>query len=117
MDREMSLDLYLYVDCDDAGDGEEHTLTLADFNITHNVAEMWRQAGCYEALYESHGRIAGDFIDSLNEAVKAMRADPEKFSVLDATNGWGTYSDAFPWLQSVRDAFERYPKAKIRVSR
>lgn len=113
----MSLDICLYVDAADAGDGEQRTLTLADFNMTHNVADMWRAAGCYEALYESDGHTAGQYRETLRDAVRAMQADPDKYRAMDASNGWGTYSDALPWLLNVWHAFESYPKAKIRVSR
>lgn len=113
----MSLDIRLYVECNDAGDGEQHTLTLAEFNITHNVAPMWHEAGCYFALYESHGCIAGSFVRDLDNAVKAMLADPDKYRALNAKNGYGTYPEALQWLQEVRNAFKRYPLATISISR
>jgi hypothetical protein len=113
----VSLDISLYVNCEDAGDGEQHTLTLFESNMTHNVSPMWREAGCFDALYESHGQVAGRYIEALNAAVASMSSDPARYRALDPKNGWGSYVTAFPWLQEVRNAFERYPKAKICVSR
>lgn len=49
----VSLDIWAEVDpCDQCGRGAD---TVFSFNYTHNVAPMWRLAGCYAALYESAG--------------------------------------------------------------
>lgn len=112
----MSLDFYLYLRCEDAGDGEEHRLHLLDKNITHNVSAMWRKAGCYEALYDSDGDRAKDHLESVQAAITAMLGDPKGYRELEPDNGWGDYSGAVEWLQEVRDAMERYPLARIRVS-
>jgi hypothetical protein len=111
----MSLDIELYIKCEDAGDGEEHCHTLpgCDWNYTHNVSDMWREAGCYEALYESNDKRAREILPDLQKAVQAMTDDPEKYKDMNPPNGWGDYSSALSWLQEIRSACERYPNARI----
>lgn len=112
----MSLDFSLYLKCEDAGDGQEHIKELLDMNITHNVAPMWREAGCYEALYKSEGDLAKDHVDAVSKAVLFMLADREKYEEMNPSNGWGDYEGALKWLQEVRNAMERYPLSRIHVS-
>lgn len=110
----MSLDISLEMDpCPYCGRGSEEVFSS---NITHNLGAMWREAGCYEALYESHGRRAKVYIAVLDRAVALMEADPPRFEKHNAPNGWGLYKHAFPWLREVRNAFRRHPNATIRVS-
>lgn len=111
----MSLDFSLYLNCEDAGDGEQHSLDVLDKNITHNVSRMWREAGCYEALYKSEGDRAKDHLEAVQKAITAMLGDPQKYKAMEPDNGWGDYRGAVEWLQEVRDAMEQYPLARIHV--
>lgn len=113
----MSLDFDL-VAIFDAGhaDGPVRR-SIVDYNITHNVSRMWRRAGCYEALYESHGKAALDVVPALEEAVRRMRAEPDEYRKLDAPNGWGVYEQALGWLENVLADCKAYPLAVIEVSR
>ena len=112
----MSLDIYLEMKVDTGGN-EPYELELAWKNITHNVSPMWSKAGCYEALYESHGKPASEYIEVLRAAVADMEAKPDEYKALDASNGWGRYIHALPWLQEWLEACEKHPKATIYVSR
>lgn len=113
----MSLDFDL-VAVFDAGhaDGPVRR-SILEHNITHNISCMWRRAGCYEALYESHGKLAQDVVPVLEEAVRRMRAEPDEYRKLDSPNGWGTYRKALPWLESVLADCKEYPLAVIEVDR
>ena len=56
-------------------------------NITHNVAVMWRVAGCYDALYNSHGKKASEIIQSLTDALKDMTGNKKKYMAMNPPNG------------------------------
>jgi len=88
-----------------------------DTNITHNISPMWHKAGVYEALYESEGKRPGDYIEAVRAGVADMKAKPDEYNALNASNGWGTYKDALPFLEEVLEAFCKYPDGRIMVSR
>lgn len=104
----MSLDIYLEA---------TRVVYVYGANYTHNVAPMWRLAGCYDALYMSDGERAHNRTAELRAAVAAMEADPAKYQALDAPNGWGTYETALEFLKATLAAFEANPDATIRVSK
>lgn len=103
----MSIDIYLSVE----------GVCVYDCNITHNLAPMWRAAGVWNALYESHGQRAVAIRKMVDAGVAAMRADPAKFRKLDSPNGWGIYEHALPFLEGLAEALARFPLAVIEVSR
>lgn len=125
----MSLDFHLYeattperrvVPCPHCGQPTEEAVepaVLFSTNITHNLGPMWREAGVRDALYESNGKPAADVIPALAEGVAAMSRDPARFRKFNASNGWGTYDDALPWLRNVLAACKEHPTAIIRISR
>lgn len=86
-------------------------------NITHNVTPMWEKAGVYEALYESDGKRAAEFVEALQKGVAHFRANYSEYQKLDSPNGWGLAKNALPWLEEVARAFEENPDAIIGVSR
>jgi len=112
----MSLDIWLSVQAD-AGGPEPVSWQLFSANYTHNVTNMWRHAGCYDALYESHGKQAKDILLVLEQAVEKMHAEPAVYMAMDSPNGWGQYVSALPFLERVAAACREYPKAIIGVSR
>lgn len=111
----MSIDISLYLPVNTGKDVIEWC--CFDTNMTHNLAGMWRKAGCYDALYMSDGLRADRVTDAIREAVARMEASPITYEALNAENGWGTYEQALPWLRSVLAAFEEYPAAIIHVSK
>jgi|HubBroStandDraft_6_1064221.scaffolds.fasta_scaffold14344_3 hypothetical protein len=116
----MSLDIYLTVPekCPHCGGALSlETTEVFSKNITHNVAPMWRKAGVYEALYESEGKLAKEFVELLDRGVEHMRANYSEYEKLNSANGWGLAKNALPWLEQVRDAFRANPYATIHVSR
>jgi hypothetical protein len=97
-------------------DGYLHGGTeLFTANITHNVIPMWRKAGVFEALYESNGKRASDYIETLRVGVADFERNYPEYEKLNAANGWGLAENALPWLKEVFVAFERNPEAIIRV--
>lgn len=112
----MSLDLYLYAPID-VGNPEVTSVDVwSSDNVTHNLTPMWREAGCYEALYRSDGATAESVVDCLDRALADMTARPAVFRSLNPENGWGSYEGAIRFLRSTIVGFNRYPKALIRVS-
>lgn len=88
-------------------------------NITHNLWKMADAAGVYGVLWspkENNVKFARSLIKPLRQAIKVMKADPDKFRAFNAKNGWGTYDDFVPWLQELLEACEERPWARVRVS-
>ncbi len=113
----MSLDVSLYPNpCNVCGRSDEGYSS----NITHNLGGMAEAAGIYQACWrpEEIGiTTAGQLIEPLKAGLAALKADPEKFKVFNAPNGWGLYEHFVPWVEEYLAACERNPDATIRVSR
>lgn len=108
----MSLTFYLSVD--DGGDG---WFDIWEAGYTHNVTPMWRKAGVYDALYESHRQPAGQLIKALEEGAARMDADIEAYRALNPGNGWGDADSALGFLRRVLAVCKQYPRATVRISR
>lgn len=102
----MSLD-FILVDCNEVYSG----------NMTHNVTDMWREAGVYNALYNSHGLKAWLIIDQLAAGIGDMVTFPEKYKNMDSENGWGTYDRALPFLIEVYKNCKKNPGARIEIDK
>ena len=115
----MSLDIYLQKTrkcphC--AHDIDDEPRKVYSANITHNLSRMWEAAGVRDALYESDGKTAADILSVLEQGLEDMRADPARFEKFNASNGWGTYGDAVPFLADLVLACRKNPSAVVRVS-
>lgn len=107
----MSLDLWLTIDaCNHCGGGGQ---TVHDANITHNLTDMWRAAGVYDALYMSEGKRAEEILPVLEVGVEYMQRNPEECARFNAPNGWGLYEHALPFLEKFTSACRACPKAKV----
>jgi hypothetical protein len=91
--------------------------TVVDKYITHSLSGMWKEAGIYDALYGSGDKTAKEVLPVLKEGLAKMKADPERFKKFNAPNGWGTYSQAVPWLEELIMEFEECPDGVVWVSR
>ena len=107
----MSLDIWLSID---TGGPELASLDIS-YNYTHNVTFMWAKAGCYDALYNSNGKLAREIIGDLRKAIIAMEEDPKAYKALNPKNGWGDYEGALAWLKALTDEFALNPNATIGV--
>lgn len=90
---------------------------LADKNITHNLAKMWKKAGVYDSLYSSDKKTAKEVLPILKKGLIKMIDNPEKYKQFNSPNGWGTYKDALPWLMELIVEFEKNPDGVIEISK
>jgi len=74
---------------------------------------MWRAAGCYDALYNSHGKKAKEILPKLESALLWLVTNPTKAKEYNAPNGWGLYENALPWLAEVCEYFRNNPDEEI----
>lgn len=88
---------------------------VVDKNITHNLSAMWKEAGIYDALYNSDGKIASSVLPILEEGLNQMISYPSRFKQFDSPNGWGTYKHAVRWLSELIVSFKEYPNGVIGV--
>ncbi len=89
-------------------------------NITHNLGEMAKAAGIYEALWrpeEIGVTKAKDLIPRIRRGLKKLKSDPEKFKTMNPKNGWGSYDVFVPWIEKYLKACEENPDAEISADR
>lgn len=89
-------------------------------NITHNLVRIAIEAGIYNALWrpEEIGITkAAQLIPILEAGLECLWADPARFKVFDAANGWGTYEQFTPWLSGYLSACKEWPHADVNASR
>lgn len=92
-------------------------ITIKDKRIgmTHNVSPMWREAGCYDILYNPPvGTKGKNLLPILEKAIDDMNAYPEKYMALNPVNGWGSYDSALEFLQNLHRIARQHPRAKVR---
>lgn len=110
----MSLDIYLTLPaCEHCGSKGQQ---VASRNVTHNLGKMAREAGVYEALWrptENGLKLAGDLIAPLEAGIANLRSRPEHFKQFNPENGWGSYDDFVPWLESLLEVCREYPMADV----
>lgn len=117
----MSLDISLYDKvCPHCGAKTDETICLFDANITHNLNKMAEAAGFYYEVWRPDDidiEEAGDIIHALTTGIEDMEARPYYYRKYDSPNGWGTYDNFLPWLKELLEVCNKYPNAKIEVSR
>jgi hypothetical protein len=108
-------------------------------NITHNLGDMAKEAGIYEALWrpymlkESYVPIedyheelkyedsvevrAYEIIPIIEKGLEDMKARPEHYKTFDSPNGWGTYVHFVPFIEEYLSACKEFPQAIVSVSR
>ena len=107
----MSLDVYLTA---------ARPTEVFSSNITHNLNKMAEAAGIYQHLWrpdEIGVTKAVQLIDPLTEELRLLEADPAKFRLFNAENGWGKYENLVEFVREYRDACAADPDANIGVSR
>lgn len=87
---------------------------LFDWSPTYNYAPMFRAAGF--GLRAFDGQTGAQVAAVLAPAVAAMEADPEKFRVLEASNGWGTYDNVMPYLRKFLRIVTERPECSVVVT-
>ena len=89
-------------------------------NITHNLGEMAKAAGLYEALWrpEEIGiEYARDLIAPLAVGLETLVDDPEQFRALNPPNGWGDYEGQVRFVVGYLSACVQDPDATVSVWR
>lgn len=89
-------------------------------NITHNLADMAKEAEVYGALWrpdENGFKLARDIIPVLERGLADLRARPDHYRQFDSPNGWGRYENFVPFVEGVLEACRENPGATIEVSR
>ena len=124
----MSLDIYLTgepreVECTCSCCDHRHTRTERTeyfwANITHNLGRMAEEAGIYEACWHPDriGAVkAADLINPLAAGLAALVADPQRFTKLNPSNGWGDYDGLIRFVDLYLSACRDYPHADINAS-
>ena len=125
----MSLDVMLKgktteVSCTCTTCWNEHTRQeseqLFDWNITHNLWAMAKEAGIRQHLWapEEIGIArAEQLIEPLRSGLALLQADPDRFRKFNPSNGWGDYEGLVNFVREYLQACEKYPSATISVSR
>lgn len=139
----MSLDVRLtrkyHVSYDGGKTLEEKEEEVYWANITHNLGEMAKRAGLYEALWrpymlkedyvptEDYGKEleyevsveirAKEILPVIENGLEDMKLRPEYFKKFDSPNGWGLYDNFIPWIEKYAEACKEFPEAIVYVDR
>jgi len=107
----MSLDVYLTV---------TKPTEVFQWNITHNLGKMARQAGIYEALWrpeELNVEYARQLILPLTKGLEVLKNHPEHFRKFNPENGWGNYEGLLKFVEKYLEACIENPDAEVRACR
>ena len=99
----------------DLGGKDRVEFEVWEWNVTHNLSQMWRAAGIFNEIYNSEGVEASEVVDRLNHGLRMMTHHPEAYRALEPSNGWGTYENAIEFIGNFIEACNEYPKAVIAV--
>lgn len=94
---------------------------IASFNTTHNHGDMAREAEIYmppwrpEECDDIH--FAGDIVKALSRGIFLMVNDPDRFTALEPSNGWGSYEAFLAFCCRVRRACIDNPEATLLADR
>ena len=140
----MSLDVKLYRERYISYDkGKKYTIdieTIYSANITHNLGNMAKQAGIYEALWRPYRLkenykdfddtcddefrfedqqtiFARDIIPLLEKGLVDLKKRPKYFETFNSPNHWGLYEHFVPFVENYLDACKKYPDTTVEVSR
>lgn len=89
-------------------------------NITHNLNTMAGEAGIYEALWrpEEIGiTTAAQLIPVLEEGLRKLLADPDRYKKFSPENGWGSYEGLVRFVRGYLNACRDTPTATVSVWR
>ena len=53
----------------------------------------------------------------IEEGLRLLKAEPERFKRFDSPNGWGTYKHFVPFVEKVLAACREYPDADVSADR
>lgn len=99
---------------------DENGNPVYEFNITHNLNKMASACGLYMAMWrpeEIDCECAEDLIPTLQNGIINLALNKDGYLKYEPDNGWGTYDGLLRIAVDYLAACEKYPKAKIEVSR
>lgn len=99
---------------------DEDSGLVFDYNITHNLADMAREAGIYYYLWrpdEIGVTQAKQLIEPLTAGLARLEANPDRYKQFNPENGWGTYEGLVEFVRSYLTACMDYPDAMVSVCR
>lgn len=91
-----------------------------EWNITHNLGQMAREAGIYNALWrpeEINVTTAEQLVPLLTAGLETLLGNPDHFRKFNPENGWGTYEGLVEFVVRYLDACSKNPDAEVRVCR
>ena len=99
-------------------DSPEFTTEHGDIKYTYNVGGMYREAfkpqeGGVDQLHEMDCNEASKH---LQRAIDAMKADPDKYKVMNPANGWGDYEGAMRTLNDLLVLCQEHPEGTVVIS-
>lgn len=88
-----------------------------EYNITYNLAELFRRAlKDEEGVWSLTGRSGRQAEDTLNAAIHRMVLAAGYYQQFQPHNGWGTYGDALEFFRATLEAAKQHPDAVFHVS-
>ena len=125
----MSLDVYLRGEpyeedcrcphCDNEHKKQERE-EFFQWNITHNLGKMAREAGLYDACWrpdEIGITKASWLIEPLEKGLDLLKKNPARFTPFNPSNGWGNYDGLVEFVERYLKACRDHPDANVSVSR
>lgn len=112
----MSLDVELYYQ----HGINKRTVSVFEWNITHNLNTMADEAGVYKHLWrpdEIGITSAGELVEPLKAGIALLESDPLRFKAFNPSNGWGDYDGLLEFCKAYLQACIEYPDALIYISR
>jgi hypothetical protein len=107
-----------------------------DFNITHNLTIMAKEAGIYEALWKPYKLIpysninnpedkqeentivlAKNIYSVIKTGLIILKNNPEHYKQFDNVNKWGTYDDFIIFINEYLEVLKNNPEYVIKVWR
>ena len=105
----MSGNLYLEIDT-----GGTEPATIWDRNYTHNTNRMLRAAGF--GFRDIDGMSAADAVARIEDAIRELKANPDRYREMNPENGWGSYEGILDVLCEFAQACHEHPKTTVAVS-
>ena len=112
----MSLDFDLYRTGKYDDNDETFNQCVFSWNVTHNLGEMARACGVYNAMWrpeESGFKNAEDVIEELEKGLQELKSKPTYYKKFNPSNGWGSYDGFCESICKIIEACKENPKAKI----
>lgn len=77
---------------------------------TYNFGPMFREA----KINNFDGKLASECAPILRAGIADMEANPEKYTALNSSNGWGVFDEKIlNVLRDILGCMERHPYAKV----